>query len=408
MDRPGTAEPRSGVSEVYLDHNATSPLRPEAAEAVSEALAVGGNPSSVHRAGRQARALLETARETLAAAVDAPPEGLILTSGATEANNLALASMVGGGVRRLLISAIEHDAVREAAAASDASVELIPVDRAGVADLAWLERRLAGWDADVDGRPGVALMLANNETGVLQPVAEAARLVRSAGGLLLVDAVQGLGRVDVALGPLGADYLALSAHKIGGPGGVGALAVRPGAPVSRALHGGGQERGHRGGMPNVAGAVGFAAAARAALAEQGRQEDLRVMRDGMERALRTARPDARVLGADAPRLANTSCVALSGFASETQVMALDMAGVAVSAGAACSSGKVRASHVLAAMGFSPEVAGSAIRVSFGWTSTAADAERFVAAWTAVVDRARPLAMAAGGGARAAASVEGGE
>lgn len=386
--RAHTARPAS----VYLDHNATSPLRPEAAAAAAEAMALGGNPSSVHGPGRRARALLETARETLAATIDAPAAAVIFTSGATEADNLAIASMVAGGARRLLISAVEHDAVREAAAASGAAVETIPVDANGVVDLAWLERRLAAWGetdgGGANGRPGVALMLANNETGVIQPVAQAARLVRAVDGLLVVDAVQGLGRVDVSLDALGADYLALSAHKIGGPAGVGALAVSARAPVSRMLHGGGQERGHRGGMANLPGAAGFAAAAVAAVGARADQERLRALRDGLERAALAARPQARILGADAPRLGNTSCLALPGFASETQVMALDMAGVAVSAGAACSSGKVRASHVLVAMGCGAEVAGCAIRISFGWTSTAADAARFGAAWTAAAERAR--------------------
>ncbi len=378
-------------ASVYLDHNATSPIRPEALAAVQAALETGGNPASVHAAGRRAHALLEDARRTLAGAVGADAEAVTFTSGATEAINLALHGMsAAGGARHVFVSAIEHDAVLETVRAMDVTATLIPVSADGVADAAWLRERLARWDA-AEGPPAVALMLANNEIGVLQPVAEIADAVRDAGGYLLVDAVQALGRVDIDLSLLGADYLTLSAHKLGGPAGVGALITGPRAPQSRALHGGGQERGRRGGTPNLAGAAGFAAAVDAALRDQAEMPRLAGLRDGMETRLRAARPDVRIFGENAPRLANTSCIGLAGFSSELQVMALDMDGVAVSAGAACSSGKVRASHVLTAMGFSDALAGGAIRISVGWTTRPADIDSFVEAWTRAAARACPVA-----------------
>lgn len=381
------------TSPIYLDYNATAPLRPEAAMAVSAALAAGGNPSSVHQAGRRARASLESARDIIAHAVGADAPSLTFTSGATEAINMALASMVGAGARRLLVSAVEHDGVREAAAAHETAgvaVETIPVDARGVVDVAWLDARLNDWDAQ-DGPPAIAVMAANNETGVLQPVADIGARVRDAGGLFLVDGVQALGRVDVDLGVWCADYMALSGHKVGGPAGVGVLACSERAPVTRILHGGGQERGRRGGTHNVAGATGFAAAVRAAERDRGQGEALAALRDGLEKKLRAARADVVVFGADAPRLANTSCIGLAGFSGELQVMALDLDGVAVSAGAACSSGKVRPSHVLEAMGVGEALVGCAIRISLGWATTPEDVDACVDAWLRAADRAQPLA-----------------
>jgi cysteine desulfurase len=374
------------VSRTYLDHNASSPLRPEAAAAMTEVLRTGGNPSSVHAEGRSARARIETAREALAAAFGAEPDGVLFTSGATEAVNLAIAGAVAAGAtRRLLISAIEHDCVREVSAASGAAVEAIPVTRTGVADLGWLTARLGHWNPD-DGRPFVVLMQANNETGVIQPVAEAARPVREAGGLLLVDAAQTLGKIEVDMSSLGASYLAVSAHKLGGPAGVGALILGSDAPLTRRQHGGGQERGRRAGTENVIGIVGFVAALGAVLADRGLDARLGRLRDELEARLRAARSEVQVWGAEAPRLGTTSCLALPGFSGETQVMALDLAGVAVSAGAACSSGKVRPSHVLAAMGADQATATSAIRVSLGWNTTRADTDAFLVAYLAAAAR----------------------
>ncbi|WP_300576723.1 cysteine desulfurase family protein [Phenylobacterium sp.] len=370
------------MSAVYLDHNATAPIRPEALAAASEAMIAGGNPSSVHAAGRASRARMEQARTEVAELIAAPASTVIFTSGGTEANALAVESAVATGSRRLILSAIEHDAVLETARASGAQVELMPVDGSGQADLAWLTARLAAWDA-ADGRPFVALMLANNETGVIQPVAEAAVLVRQAEGWLHVDAVQAAGRIAIDSRALGADTLAISSHKIGGPPGAGALAFGPRATLVRRLHGGGQERGRRAGTENVPAIAGFGAAAAQARAELASAADQAAWRDAAERTLIAA--GAVVMGQGAPRLPNTLCFAGPGFPAELQVMTLDLAGVMVSAGSACSSGKVKASRVLDAMG-QTELAGAAIRVSGGWSTKPEDWKQMVEAWITAYDR----------------------
>lgn len=370
------------MTSVYLDHNATAPIRPEALAAVTAALAAGGNPSSVHAAGRAARARVEHARSQVATLIGAPASTVVFTSGGTEANALAIDSAVAGGCQRLLISAIEHDAVLETAKASGAAVELLPVTADGRLDLAVLAARLATWDA-ADGQPFVALMLANNETGVIQPVAEAAVLVREAGGWLHVDAVQAAGRIAIDSRALGADTLAISSHKMGGPGGAGALTFGPRAKLVRRLHGGGQERGRRAGTENVAGLAGFGAAAEAALRDLEAAAAQAEWRDAAEAALVAA--GAVALGGQAPRLPNTLCIAAPGFPAELQVMTLDLAGIMVSAGSACSSGKVKASHVLLAMG-QDQLAGAAIRVSGGWSTGAQDWKHMVEAWITAYDR----------------------
>ena len=350
---------------VYLDHNATSPPRPAVLDVMVEALRIGGNPSSVHRAGRTARGHIETARRSVAALVGALPAEVVFTSGGTEANNLAL---TGAGRPRVLVSAIEHDSVLKAI--TDA--EIVPVDRNGVVDLSALERMLGKSSAPVL----VSVMLANNETGVLQPIAEVVRLARTAGALVHCDAVQGAGKVTVDFHGLGVDYLSLSAHKFGGPTGVGALVVLDGAPLLADRRGGGQERYRRAGTENVPGIAGFGVAAEAAIAGL----NVTALRDRLEVELRRIAPDAVVHGAAAPRLGNTSCISMPGVKAETQVMALDLAGICVSAGAACSSGKVGASTVLAAMGVPVDEAATAIRVSLGWNTTADDIERLIGAW----------------------------
>jgi cysteine desulfurase len=370
------------MTPVYLDHNATAPIRPEALAAATAALTAGGNPSSVHAAGRAARARVEHARSQVAALIGAPASTVVFTSGGTEANALAIDSAVAGGSQRLLISAIEHDAVLETAKASGAAIEFLPVQTDGRLDLDALGARLAGWNP-ADGQPFVALMLANNETGVIQPVAEAAVLVREAGGWLHVDAVQAAGRIAVDSRALGADTLAVSSHKLGGPGGAGALTFGPRAKLVRRLHGGGQERGRRAGTENVAGLAGFGAAAEAALRDLEAAAVQAEWRDAAEAALVAA--GAIAIGGQAPRLPNTLCVAAPGFPAELQVMTLDLAGIMVSAGSACSSGKVKASHVLMAMGLD-ELAGSAIRVSGGWSTGAQDWKHMVEAWITAYDR----------------------
>ena len=370
------------MSAVYLDYNATAPVRPQAQAAVMAALAAGGNPSSVHASGRAARARMEEARAKVAALIAAPASTVIFTSGGTEANALAIESAVATGSRRLIVSAVEHDAVLESARASGAVVEILPVDADGVVDLDWLADRLSRWDS-ADGRPFVALMLANNETGVIQPVAEVAKVIRAAEGWLHVDAVQAAGKIALDSRALGADTLAVSAHKIGGPQGVGALTFGPRATLTRRLHGGGQERSRRAGTENVPGIVGFGAAAEAAVEELGAAAPQAAWRDAAEAALIEA--GAVVLGAGVERLPNTLCVAMPDYPAELQVMNLDLAGVMVSAGSACSSGKVKASHVITAMG-REDLAGCAIRVSGGWATTAEDWNRFVEAWMKAHDR----------------------
>ncbi len=344
----------------YLDANATEKLRPEARAAVLAALDLAGNPASVHADGRAARRALEDSRAAIASRFGAAPGDLVFTSGGTEANALAIASLSPG--RRIIIGATEHDAVR--AACPGATV--LPVTAGGQADLNVLRALLA------ESPAFVCLMLANNETGVIHPIAEAAALCRAYGARLHVDAIQAAGRIAFTLAGLGADSLALSGHKIGGPKGAGALLVRPGTVLAAQMQGGGQERGRRGGTPALPAIAGFAAALQAATDAS----HLAPLRDRAEQAARAA--GAIVMGSGA-RLPNTTCLARPGLRADTQVIALDLAGIAVSAGAACSSGKVASSHVLQAMG-QGALAGCAIRVSLPWDATAADVERFASAY----------------------------
>jgi cysteine desulfurase len=370
--------------ESYLDWNATAPLRPEAAAAMSEALGRWGNPSSVHRRGRAARQIIERAREAVAGLLgDVDPSGVIFVSGGTEANHLAL---LGACRERVLVSAIEHDSVRHAVPGA----EIIPVGPEGIVDLDALDRLLGA-----DERPAVvSVMYANNETGVIQPIAEVAAIARRHDALFHCDAVQAAGKVPLEAGAMGADLVTLSAHKIGGPLGVGALVATGGVDLVPLLRGGGQEHRRRAGTENLPGIAGFAAAA---AAEVALCERVAALRDGLEAEIATIASDAVVLGAAAPRLPNTSAIAMPGVAAETQVVALDLEGVMVSAGAACSSGKVGPSHVLAAMRVDPEIAASTIRVSLGWSSSEAEIDHFLRTWTALYRRCRGLAE----GARAA-------
>lgn len=370
------------MTAVYLDYNATAPVRPQAREAALRVMEAAGNPSSVHAAGRAARAVVEQARADVAALIAAPASTVVFTSGGTEANALAIESAVAAGSRRLVVSAIEHDSVLETARASDAEVEVMPVDGDGVADLAWLRARLADWNA-ADGRPFVALMLANNETGVIQPVLEASEIVRAADGWLHVDAIQAAGKIAVDSRALGADTLSVSAHKLGGLQGVGALTFGPRATLSRRQHGGGQERGRRAGTENVAGIAAFGAASAAALSGLDAAGAQAAWRDAA--AARLQQDGVVIAGEGAQRLPNTLCFAQSGFSSELQVMGLDLARVMVSAGSACSSGKVKASHVLTAMGMG-DLAACAIRVSGGWDSQENDWTALVGAWSQINDR----------------------
>lgn len=350
---------------VHLDANASEPLHPLARAAMLAAMDLGGNPSSIHAAGRAARRMLEDARAAVAGRFGVAPASVVFTSGGTEADALAVHALGQG--RRVIVGATEHDAVR--AAALGAAV--VPVDGEGVVDLSALVRLLEGETALV------CLMLANNETGTIQPVAEAARLCHAAGSLLHVDAAQAAGRMAVDFAALGADSLAISAHKMGGPQGAGALLLSPTVAVKPLIRGGGQERGWRGGTQALPAIAGLGAACSVAPA------DLAGLRDRLEAGAVAC--GAVVLGAGAARIGNTSCLALPGVAAQTQVMALDLAGFAVSAGAACSSGKVARSHVLEAMG-AGALAGEAIRVSLPWNVEAAEVGAFVCAYQAMAQR----------------------
>ncbi len=383
--------------ETYLDWNATAPLRPETAAAVTAALRDCGNASSVHRWGRAARQRVENAREIVAVLIGADPEGVAFVSGGTEANQLAL---LGSGRERIVVSAVEHSSVLQALQ----HAERIPVSADGIVDLGRLEELLAS-----DPRPAlVSVMLANNETGAIQPVADVADVAHRHGALFHCDAVQAAGKIPVdivAIGAdlislsadivaIGADLISLSAHKLGGPPGIGALIIGGSVEIAPMIRGGGQERGRRAGSENLSGVAGFAAAADAARHRLADYERAQTLRDSLEAAVLATAPEAIVIGAATPRLPNTSAIALPGVSAETQVIALDLDGVMVSAGAACSSGKVGPSHVLQAMGAAPEIAGSTIRVSLGWSTTEAEIEHFLEAWTAMYRRVKPHAAAA--------------
>jgi cysteine desulfurase len=366
------------AARAYLDWNATAALRPQAREAMLAALETAGNPSSVHAEGRAARRLVEEARARVAALAGAEPGQVVFTSGGTEANALALDPALSP---RLLVSAVEHPSVLGGGRFAASAVEALPVDGNGVVDLAALERALA------KGPALVSLMLANNETGAIQPVAEAAARVHEAGGLLHVDAVQAPGRIDCDFKALGADLMTLSSHKAGGPQGVGALIRRESLALSPLIRGGGQERGARAGTENAAAIAGFGAAAQT-VARQWEAEAARMaqLRDRLEGGLRSVTPEAVIFSAETLRLPNTALVGLAGIKAETAVIGLDLEGVAVSSGSACSSGKVAASHVLAAMGIEPALAQSAIRLSLGYGSTETDVEMFLNAWAKLMNR----------------------
>jgi cysteine desulfurase len=368
------------IDRVYLDWNATTPLRREAREAMAAAWELGGNPSSVHAEGRQARKLVEDARTAIADAVGASARNVVFTSGGTEANALALTPGLRRGsgtpASRLLVSAIEHPSVLAGGRFAPDAIGTIAVTSAGVLDLAHLRALLAS------GPPAlVSVMLANNETGALQPVAEAAALVHAAGGTLHVDAIQALGKWSFGLDGLDADLLTLSAHKVGGPKGVGALVFAEGLlGLEPLLRGGGQEWGRRAGTENVAGIAAFGAAVRAA---RGAQEADRLRLEGLRRRLEDGlreTPGIRIFSDRVPRLHNTTLFTVPGLHAETAVIGFDLAGIAVSSGSACSSGKVQPSHVLTAMGADPETAKGAVRLSLGWSTSDADIDRCLEAW----------------------------
>ncbi|MFP6706992.1 MAG: cysteine desulfurase family protein [Alphaproteobacteria bacterium] len=375
------------IEHIYLDYNATAPMRAEVIALMGEIMGTVGNASSVHGPGRKARERVDTARQQVADLVAAPAKNVIFTGSGTEADNLALR---GFQPRHLIVSGVEHGAVLAPALLLDAHATIVDVDAHGRMDLNSLEAALA----DGDGPALVSLMLANNETGVLEPVAEAAEIAHAHNALIHCDGIQGVGKIAIDINELGIDLLSLSAHKFGGPQGVGALVMREERKVLAQMVGGGQEMGRRSGTENVVGIAGFGAAAwlaRDDLAEFAKLADLR---DEMEARLGGIAPAGKVVGGEVARVPNTSCLTMPGVRSDTQVMALDLAGIAVSAGSACSSGKVAASHVLDAMGMELDEAMTAIRVSMGRTTTRDEIDRFIAAWSEIYRRNSSHANAA--------------
>lgn len=373
-----------GLKErTYLDYNATAPLRPEARDALVAALGAVGNASSVHGEGRAARCLLDAAREAVSVLVGGEARSVIFTGGGSEANNLALA----GGFRRaggplptaLVVGAGEHPCVLGGHRFDPANVHVIPLTHDGLIDLDWLVSKLA---ALAPQTALVSVQLANNETGVVQPVAEAGRIVHAHGGLIHSDAVQAAGKIPMSIADLGVDAVTISAHKLGGPQGVGALVLAKGDyHLERLVRGGGQERGWRAGTENVAGIHAFGQAAQAASAQLvGEQARLLDLRSAFEAQIARIAPDSMIFGSRAARLPNTILFAVPGWKAEMALIAFDLNGVALSSGSACSSGKVKRSHVLDAMGIAPDLAAGALRLSFGWATTEADVISFASAF----------------------------
>ena len=377
---------RKMSDRVYLDWNATTPLRDEARRAIRDAMDLPGNASSVHAEGREARRWIEEARAAVARAVGASSRNVVFTSGGTEANALALSPNLsrdkGSAVERLVVSAIEHASILSGGRFLAGQIEAARVAAAGVLDLDHLRERLRN-------RPPalVSIMLANNETGAIQPIAAAAEIVHEAGGLLHVDAIQGLGKVPFDMHGLGADLLTLSAHKVGGPKGVGALVLAEGVVgLEPLLRGGGQESSRRAGTENVAAIAGFGAAVAAAMAMlPAEQARVLALRERLENGLRQT-PGMIVFSESVDRLYNTTLFTVPGLRAETAVIGFDLAGIAVSSGSACSSGKVQPSHVLEAMGFEEEIAQGAVRLSMGWSTQDADVDRCLEAWRKLADR----------------------
>lgn len=366
------------TAAVYLDYNASAPLRPEARAAMRDALEVDGNASSVHAFGRAARAIVETARQQVADFVAADPSEVIFTSGATEANNW----FARAGWDTVFIAGIEHDSLHMPIADSGVGVRSVAVDGDGIADVSQIAEAILLSGSDL-GRAAITLQMANNETGVCQPVAETAAFAREHGLFMHTDAVQAAGRIKLDLQALGVDAMSITAHKIGGPKGIGALILRDGAELPAAISGGGQERRRRAGTENIAAIAGFGAAVAAAERDRAQLDTIQDLRDTLETGVKDMSPEVEIAGRCATRLANTSCIVWPGKRAETTLIKLDLAGIAVSAGAACSSGKVGTSRALAAMGLAPEAAQSAIRVSIGHATTKEEIARFLDVWKAL-------------------------
>lgn len=367
-------------TQIYLDFNATAPVLPAVVDAVTHALSVTGNPSSVHQHGREARHLVQMARQNVAAAVDTSPENVIFTSGGTESNNVALRSATSAADgTEMLVASTEHDSVL---ATAGGRTPLLPVQQNGLLDLQVLDERLAA----LAGRAVVSTMLANNETGIIQPIPAIAEIVHAHDGLLHCDAVQAVGKIPVSFPDLGADSMAITAHKFGGPKGVGALVLRSGLDFEPEIIGGGQEEGRRSGTENVASIAGFGAAAALVPELLSHASRLASMRDDLQSQLKETASPVYVAGEDVDRLPNTLSVTMPGVPGDTQVMSFDLEGISISSGAACSSGKVSISHVLAAMGIDPEVAKCAVRISLGPSTQDQHIEKFLSIWMQLSNR----------------------
>ncbi len=366
-------------NKVYLDYNATSPIRPSVVEAVSAAMLHVGNPSSVHGAGRSAKATVEEARSKIVALVGCRPRDVMFCAGGTEANNTVIR---GTGAASLIVSAIEHDSVLASAKVAGIPVFMLITDADGIVDLDHLKTLLE----EAPEPALVSVMMANNEMGAVQPVTKIGEISKAYKARFHTDAIQAAGKINIDMASLGADYLTLSSHKIGGPQGLGAVVLAPTSPLKPLVVGGGQELGRRSGTENVAGIAGFGVAAYEALVGLSSAKAVSYMRDDIEQRIRAISNKAIILGEGANRLPNTSCIAMPGVKGETQVMHFDLAGICLSSGSACSSGKVKVSHVLSAMGYADEIAESSIRVSLGYDSQPSDVEAFVAAWKALYER----------------------
>lgn len=388
----------------YLDHNATSPLRDCAKEALVSVLNTVGNASSIHKEGRKARATIEKAREQVAGLVNAHPKNVIFTSGGTEANMTALSpELVAANKKadvnhiKLFISAIEHPCVMSGGRFASEDIIQLPVSGEGVVILSELSETIGEFRKQNPETPFlVSVMLANNETGAIQPVAEIAQIVHEHNGMLHTDAVQCAGKIAIDCQTLGADLLTLSAHKLGGPQGVGALVLGSGKTLigDHLMKGGGQELNRRAGTENVAGIAAFGAASEEAANELGRMADIAKLRDKLESELLVEAPELTIFANNVERLPNTSCIAIAGMTAETTLIALDLKGISVSSGSACSSGKVDSSHVLSAMSVEGDLLQSAIRVSLGWNTTETDINQFISAWTGIYRKFKSSRQAA--------------
>lgn len=363
---------------IYLDYNATCPIFPEAIKAAADAMAHTGNASSIHADGRAARKIVEDSREQVAKLAGVRAAQIIFNSGATEGNNTILS---GFAEKLVLLSPVEHPSVLEA---TPTTTEFLPLKSDGTIDLDKFEVVM-----ETSAPALVCVQLVNSETGIIQPVADIARIAKAKGALVLCDAVQAAGRIAIDFKSLGADYLTLSAHKFGGPQGIGALVFREGLQMPKFMRGGGQEKRQRAGTENVAAIAGFAAASARALENlDAYQTRCKGFQAKLESALKAAVNDLVIVGENAPRVANTTDVILPGASAETQLMAMDLEGVAVSSGSACSSGTFKPSHVLASMGYNADEAKSALRFSTGWATTDADIDDAIQAYKKIIQRLR--------------------